>query len=116
MRAITVAAWCVVAALTLAAATPIGDCDSPPSSAAQVETDHAPHAVVAVGHAPHARHRAIRHGRTGSRHLVPLQSVPVVPARLDASASRMNQRHVQVPARHLLLNLIAPRAPASLLS
>jgi hypothetical protein len=116
IRTIALAAWCVLAALTLGAVTPIADCDSPPCGATQVEADHAPHAIVAVGHAPHARQRGIRHHRTGSRQLSSSQSATVVPARLNGPASRMGARHVRVPARHLLLHLIAPRAPASTLS
>ena len=115
IRMIALAAWCVVAALTLGATTPIDGCDAPPFGAAHVEADHAPHAIVTVGHPTRPRHRAIRYSRTGSRQLSPSQSATVVPARLNGSASRMHQRHVRVPARHLLLNLIAPRAPASIL-
>ena len=116
MRTIALTAWCVVAALTLGAATPIGGCDSPPFGAAHVEVDHAPHGIVAVGHGSQVRHRAVRHSRTGSRQPSTSQSDTVVPAQLNGPASRLSARHVRVPARQLLLNLIAPRAPAASLS
>jgi hypothetical protein len=114
-RVIALAAWFVVAALTLGITAPVGAGDALANAASDVAADHAPQGLLAVGPGTHARHRAIRHGRTGSRQLPSSQSSVMVTARSNDWAVTMNARRVHVPARHLLLNLIAPRAPATTL-
>jgi hypothetical protein len=111
-RVIALAAWFAVAALTLGVTAPVGAGDTL-THASDVAADHAPEGLLAVGHSTHARHRAIRHARTGSRQLSSSQSSVIVTARSNDWAVRMNARRVHVPARHLLASLTAPRAPAT---
>jgi hypothetical protein len=113
-RGIALAAWFVVAALTLGITAPVGAGDTQANAESYVAADHALPGLLALGHGTPARHRAIRHGRTGSRQLPTSQSSVIVTARLNDWAVRMNARRVHVAARHLLTTLIAPRAPATI--
>ncbi len=112
-RAIALAAWCVITVLTLGATAPAVDVEALRLYAIDMAADHAPQPSLAVRHVAPVRHRAIRHARTGSRQAPAFQSSAIVTARSNDWASRVRARYVHVPARHLLLNLIAPRAPAS---
>src|SRR5262245_56389339 len=110
LRVIVLAAWCVAGGLGVVAPACAGAGDAPPRDFSHVAADHALHMFGAAGHGSPARQRAIRHGRTGSRHLPSSPSAMVVPVRSIDWVLRTSARRVDVPVRHLLLNLAAPRA------
>jgi hypothetical protein len=112
IRVIGLAAWCVIAAVTVGATAPPDAVDALTLASSEMAA-HAPQGLLAAGHATPARHRAIRHARSGARQLFHVRSSVAVTARSNHWASRMSGRRVHVPARHLLRNLTAPRAPAA---